>query len=166
MDVTAQNARLPVPPLLAALSGLALLVSGFYATIVARELFVAAIAGAGGLALLRAAFSERPFSSALIGFDAAAFAIFAYLRHDSLSFWQEPGPWLDVPRFNTGGSTIALTIYAGGSVMALIGGFRGLRLIEAFSLIALPFLFNLLLVVGPDSHLAEIGALVTTRPAP
>ncbi len=53
---------------------------------------VAAIAGAGGLALLRWARAERPYSAALIAIDAAAFAIFAYQRNDSLGFWQLAGP--------------------------------------------------------------------------
>ena len=47
------------------------------------------------------------------------------------------------------GATIALIVYAGGSIMALIAGFRGLRLIEALSLIAVPFLFNLLMPSAP-----------------
>ena len=123
-----------------------------------REPIVAALAGAAALALLRSARAERPYSAALIAIDAAAFAIFAFQRNDSLGFWLLPGPWADVWRFNAPGATIALIMYAGGSIMALIGGFRGLRLIEALSLIAVPFLFNLLLTVGADWHMAEIGA--------
>ena len=48
-----------------------------------------------------------------------------------------------------GAATIALIIYVGGSILALIGGFRGLRIIEALSLIAVPFLFNLMLAIAP-----------------
>ena len=47
--------------------------------------------------------------------------------------------------------------------MALIGGSRGLRLIEAGSLVAIPFLFNLLMAIGADWHMAELGAWVTAR---
>ena len=47
--------------------------------------------------------------------------------------------------------------------MALVGGSRGLRLIEGLSLIAVPFLFNLLLTIGADWHMAEIGAFVTAH---
>ena len=100
---------------------------------------------------------------ALIAIDAAAFAIFAFQRNDSLGFWQLPGPWADVFRFNPPGAAIALIIYAGGSILALIGGFRGLRLIEALSLIAVPFLFNLMLAIGADWHMAELGAAVTAH---
>ena len=165
MDVTAPNARPFGVALPAALTGLALLAVAFYASISVRQPFVGAIAGAGALVVLRAAFSQRPFSNALIGFDAAAFALFAYMRNDAQGFWLLPGPWIDAARFDTPGATIALTIYAGGAIMALIGGYRGLRLIEAFSLIAIPFLFNLLLVVGADWHMAEIGAFATRRAA-
>ena len=74
-----------------------------------------------------------------------------------------PGPWADVPRFDIAGAAIALTVYTGGSILALIGGFRGLRLIEAVGLIAIPFLFNLLLAIGADWHMAELGAVVTAH---
>ncbi|HWY84903.1 MAG TPA: glycosyl transferase family 36 [Roseiarcus sp.] len=145
------------------LGGLALLALAFYAAIALLQPIVAAIAGAGGLALLRYARAERPYSPALIAIDAAAFAIFAFDHNDSLGFWQLPGPWADVFRFDQPGATIALIIYAGGSILALIGGFRGLRLIEALSLIAVPFLFNLLLAIGADWHMAELGAAVTAQ---
>ena len=153
-------ARGSVGPTLLAFGGVALLAIAFYAAVAAREPIVAALAGAAGLALLRWARAERPYSPALIAVDAAAFAIFAFQRNDSLGFWGLPGPWADVWRFNAPGATIGLIVYVGGAIMALIAGFRGLRLIEALSLIAVPFLFNLLLTVGADWHMAEIGALV------
>ena len=142
------------------MAGAAALALGFYMAIGARQPIVAALAGAVGLALMRWARAERPYSAALIAVDAAAFAIFAFQRNDSIGFWQLPGPWADVWRFNPAGATIALIVYAGGSIMALIAGFRGLRLIEALSLIAVPFLFNLLMAIGADWHMAELGAMV------
>ena len=159
-------ARRSVSPSALALGGVALLVLALYAAIGWREAIGAAVAGAAALALLRSARAERPYSAALIAIDAAAFAIFAFQRNDSLGFWLLPGPWADVWRFNAPGATIALIMYAGGSIMALIGGFRGLRLIEAMSLIAVPFLFNLLLTVGADWHMAEIGAAVAHASLP
>jgi cyclic beta-1,2-glucan synthetase len=155
--------RRSVAPASAALCGVALLAIAFYAAIAARQPIIAAIAGAAALAFMRLARSERPYSAALIAIDAAAFAIFAFQRNDSIGFWQLPGPWSDVWRFNAAGATIALIVYAGGAIMALIGGFRGLRLIEALSLIAVPFLFNLLLALGADWHMAEIGAAATAH---
>ena len=165
METTAPYAR-PVVRQFAApswLGGVALLALAFYAVVALRQPVLAAIAGAAGLALLRWARAERPYSHALIAIDAAAFAIFAIQRNDSLGFWQLPGPWSDVWRFNPPGAVIALSVYAGGSILALIGGFCGLRLIEALSLIAIPFLFNLLLTVGADWHMAELGATVTAH---
>jgi cyclic beta-1,2-glucan synthetase len=146
-------------------AGLVLIAFGFYFAVAAREPVFAAIAGAGGLALLRVALAERPYSMALLAVDAAAFAIFSFQRNDGLGFWQLPGPWSDVFRFNVPGATIGLAIYFGGSIMALIGGDRGLRLVEAFSLIAVSFLFNLLVTLAADWHMAEIGALVTVHAA-
>ncbi|MBV8795584.1 MAG: glycosyl transferase family 36, partial [Hyphomicrobiales bacterium] len=167
METTAPYARPSVRQFAAPswLGGVALLALAFYATVALRQPLLAALAGAGGLALLRWARAERPYSHALIAIDAAAFAIFAIQRNDSLGFWQLPGPWSDVWRFDPPGAVIALIVYVGGSILALIGGFRGLRLIEAASLIAVPFLFNLLMTVGADWHMAELGATVTAHAA-
>src|ERR1700733_13919265 len=165
MEMTAPYARPFVrqPAITAWLGGLALLALAFYVATMLLQPILAAVAGAGGVALLRWARAERPYSSALIAIDAAAFAILAFDRNDSLGFWQLPGPWADVFRFDLPGVTIALIIYAGGSILALIGGFRGLRIIEALSLIAVPFLFNLMLAIGADWHMAELGAAVTAH---
>ena len=166
MEMTSPSARpffgRPVAPGLLAAGGLALLAVGFYAAVVVSQPIVAAMGGAAGLALLRLARAERPYLAALIVFDAAAFAIFAFQRNNSLGFWLLPGPWADVWRFNAAGATIALMVYAGGAIMALIAGYRGLRLVEAMSLIAVPFLFNLL----PDDRrrLAHGRARRSSRP--
>ena len=109
------------------------------------------------------ALAERPYSKLLIVLDAAAFALFAFERNDGIGFWQLAGPWIDVFRFNLPSAAIALIVYSGASIMGLIGGFRGLRLIEALSLIAVPFLFNLLVTIEADWHMAEIGAFVTAH---
>ena len=148
---------------LPSLGGAALLALAFYAAVLMLQPILAAVAGAGGLALLRWARAERPYSPGLIAIDAAAFAIFAFDRNDSLGFWQLPGPWADVFRLDPPGAAIALIIYALGSILALVGGFRGLRLIEALSLVAVPCLFNLMLAIGADWHMAELGAAVTAH---
>src|SRR5271165_6921134 len=147
------------------IAGAALVAAGILLATAERQAILAAIAGAGGLALLRRAVAERPYSQALVVVDAAAFALFATLRNDGLGFWQLPGPWLDVLRFNLPSAVIALIVYVGASAMALIAGFRGLRVVEALSLIAVPFLFNILIVVGADWHMAELGAAVTFHAA-
>ncbi len=165
MDSTPPIARRSVAWTATAAAGLGFVALAAYWAIVSREPILTAIAGAGGLQLLRTAFSERPYSKALVAADAAVFAIFAFQRNDALGFWQLPGPWADVFRFNVPGATIALAIYIGGSIMALIAGYRGLRLVEAVGLIAVPFLFNLLFVLAADWHMAEIGALVTAHAA-
>ncbi|HVP99331.1 MAG TPA: glycosyl transferase family 36, partial [Roseiarcus sp.] len=163
MEMTPLVAIRPASRRLLAAAGLALAASASWLAVAAHAPLASAIAGAGGLWLLRRARAERPYSNALVIIDAAAFAIFAYLRNDGLGFWQLPGPWLDVLRFNAPDATLALIVYVGGSVMALLGGYRGLRVVEALSLVAVPFLFNILLVVGADWHMAEIGAFATAR---
>src|SRR5208282_6343383 len=91
--------RRPAAPASLATGGVALIAVGFYAAIGVSQPIVAALAGAAGLALLRWARAERPYSEALLAVDAAAFAIFTFQRNDSLGFWQLPGPWADVWRF-------------------------------------------------------------------
>ncbi len=163
METSPAVARRPLGQALPSAAGPALVALAIYAAVAARQPVLAAVAGAGGLALLRMGFAQRPYSSALIAIDAAAFALFAFLRNDGIGFWQLPGPWADAFRFNLPSAAIALIVYAGASVMALIGGFRGLRLVEAASLIAVPFLFNLLVTVEADWHMAGIGAFVTAH---
>ena len=116
MEMTPPGARRSAARTLAAVAGLSLVALAAYEAILPREPILAAIAAAGGLQLLRMAFAERPYSKALIAVDAAAFAIFAFQRNDGLGFWQLPGPWADVFRFNVPGATIALAVYVGGSI--------------------------------------------------
>src|SRR5574337_78108 len=161
MESSAPGGAWPSARALPAAAGVALTGAATYLAVLAYPALLPAFLGAVGLWLLRSALAERPYAKALIVFDAAAFAIFAHLRNDGLGFWQLPGPWLDVFRFNAPDAALALIVYVAGAVMALIGGYRGLRVIEALSLIAVPFLFNILLVVGADWHMAEIGGFVT-----
>src|SRR5574337_128232 len=163
MESSAPGGAWPSARALPAAAGVALTGAATYLAVLAYPALLPAFLGAVGLWLLRSALAERPYAKALIVFDAAAFAIFAHLRNDGLGFWQLPGPWLDVFRFNAPDAALALIVYVAGAVMALIGGYRGLRVIEALSLIAVPFLFNILLVIGADWHMAEIGGFVTGR---
>ena len=161
MDTTPAVARRSAAQVWPLVAGAALVILGIYLAAALRLAIPAAIAGAGGLALLRRTVAERPYSPALMIVDAAAFAVFSLLRNDGIGFWGLPGPWIDAFRFNLPSAAIALIVYAAASAMALIAGYRGLRVVEALSLIAVPFLFNMLLVIGADWHMAEIGAAVS-----
>ena len=165
MDMTPAVAQRPAGQLWAVIAGAALVAAGIFLATAERQAVLAAIAGAGGFALLRSARAERPYPQALVVVDAAAFALFALDRNDGLGFWQLPGPWIDVLRFNLPSAVIALLVYSAAAAMALIAGYRGLRIVEALSLIAVPFLFNVLVVVGADWHMAELGAAVTLHAA-
>ena len=156
-SVAARNSNLA---LLLVVAGAALVAVGVGASIQAQSWSLAAISGAAGLALWRAAVSDEPLSPVLLALDALAFATFAYMRNDSLGFWQLPGSWRDVVRFDVGGAAIAYAAYITGSLVALLSARRGLRPVEAIGLIALPFLFNLVLTMGADWHMGELGALV------
>lgn len=131
-----------------------------YASLSGREWLVAGLAGAVGMASWRRAFLGSWAARPML-FHAAAFAIFAIQRNDSLGFWQLAGPWADVPRFDVADAAIAYCVYVGGSLSALIGAYRSPRPIEAIGLVALPFLFKLGITLGADWHMAELGGWAT-----
>ncbi len=165
MDMTPAVVQRPARRLWAVIAGAGLVAAAIFLATAERQAILAAIAGAGGFVLLRSARAERPCPAAFVVVDAAAFALFALDRNDGLGFWQLPGPWIDVLRFNLPSAVIALLVYSAAAAMALIAGYRGLRIVEALSLIAVPFLFNVLIVVGADWHMAELGAAVTLHAA-
>jgi len=70
-------------------------------------------------------------------------------------------PGSTFPRFDVAGAAIAYVVYVGGSLAALLSRYRGLRASEAVGLVALPFLFNLVMVLGADWHMQELGALLS-----
>jgi cyclic beta-1,2-glucan synthetase len=144
--------------LVAAAVGAALLAAAIYASLAAREWMIAGLAGAAGLALLRQAFlGALPITPVIV--DAVAFALFAYQRNDSLAFWQLAGSWADSLRLDVADATVAYCLYLGGALAALFGSARPLRPIEALGLVATPFLFKLVVLLGADWHMAEIGGL-------
>jgi cyclic beta-1,2-glucan synthetase len=145
--------------LAATVVGAALIAAAIYASLSSREWVFAGLAGAAGLALWRRAFlGVVPTTPLLI--DAAAFALFAYQRNDSLAFWQLAGSWADSMRLNVADASVAYCVYLAGSLATLLGSARPLRPIEALGLVAVPFLFKLVVVLGADWHMAEIGGLV------
>ncbi len=160
MTMNQTAARAQRSALAFALIGALFVAAAIFASLSARNWVVAGLAGAAGLALWRRGLlGDWPATP--IAFDAAAFAIFAFQRNDFLAFWQLAGPWADVPRFNVAGASIAYAVYIGGALAALIGAHRALRPIEAIGLVAIPFLFNLVITLGADWHMAELGALAT-----
>ena len=143
-------------------AGALLVALAIFASLDYRNGFVAGLAGAGGMALWRQAALGR-WRGTIFVFDALAFAIFAVQRNDYLAFWQLVGSWSDVPRFNFFGASIAYALYVIGALFTLASEHRALRPIEAIGLIGIPFMFNLLVVLGADWHMAEIGAFLTPR---
>ena len=124
-----------------------------------QQALIAALAGAAGVALWRQSATGTWRAPALV-FDLFAFAIFAIQRNDGLAFWQLVGPWADVARFNVTGAAIAYAFYIVGTLFALASVHRPLRPIEAAGLIVTPFMFNLLVALGADWHMAEIAKFV------
>ena len=143
-------------PLLLGMAGALLMALATFASLDWRNGLVAALAGAVGMALWRKA-TLGQWRGTIVLFDLLAFAIFAIQRNDGLAFWQLVGPWSDVLRFNFAGAAISYAIYIIGSLFTISSEYRPLRPIEAIGLIAIPFVFNLIVVLGADWHMAEIG---------
>ena len=139
-------------------AGAALIALGIGASLQAQSWIVAAGAGAGGLALWRGAVTAAPVSPILLALDALAFATFAVMRNDAVGFWQLPGLWIDAAHFDVAGAAIAYAVYLTGALVGLLSAGRALRPVEAIGLIAIPFLFNLVMVMGADWHMQELGA--------
>jgi cyclic beta-1,2-glucan synthetase len=156
--MTSAAVRKPSVPLLSILAGAILIACAVFASLSLQSWILAGVAGAAGLALWRYALIAKPLAPINIAFDAAAFAIFAIMRNDAMGFWQLPGPWSDVPHFNATGAVIAYAIYVVGTLAALLSRYRGLRSIEALGLVGIPFLFNLVMTLGADWHMQELGA--------
>ena len=148
--------RRDASPQVEALAGAALVAAAVFISVWWDLAIPAAVSGALGLFLWRRA-AGRENSGPLVVIDAAAFAVFAIQRNDSLGFWQLVGPWADVPRFNAHGALLAYCVYIVGTLFALVSAHRGLRGVEAIGLIAVSFLFNGLVLLGADWHMAEIA---------
>ncbi|MGD0642481.1 MAG: hypothetical protein ABSC22_17185, partial [Roseiarcus sp.] len=158
MSLTASRARSSA--LAFALIGVLFVAVAIFDSLSAQNWLAAGLMGAAGLALWRRGLlGVWPAWPTVL--DAAAFAIFAIQRNDSLGFWQLAGPWADVVRFNVAGAAIGYAIYLCGTLAALSGSSRALRPIEAIGLVAIPFLLNFIVTLGADWHMAELGALAT-----
>ena len=139
--------------------GTVLVAIAVMASLAEQQALLAGLAGAAGFAIWRRAAGLRAVHPIAI-LDFIAFWIFAYQRNDSLAFWQLVGPWADVFRFNVSSALIAYAVYVVGKLFALTAAHRPLRVVEAASLILIPFMFNMVATLGADWHMAEIAKLV------
>ena len=144
-----------------ALIGALFIAIAVYASLSERNWIVAGLAGAAGMASWRRAFVGAWPAPSMLVLHAAVFALFAYQRNDYLGFWQLAGPWPDVLRLNVADAAIAYAVYIGGSLSVLIGYYRSPRLIESVGLVAIPFLFKLVVAMAADWHMAELGLWAT-----
>ena len=132
METTPPSGRRQSAQTLPAAAGAALVAVGIYAAVALRQPLLAALAGAGGLALLRMAFAQRPYSHGLIvdrrgGLRAVRLSA---QRRDRLL--AAGGP-VDrrLPLQPSLGRHRADRLCRAPRSWRLIGGSRGLRLIEA-----------------------------------
>ena len=139
-------------------AGALLVALAIFASLAYRNGFVRRIGGRGWHGAVRQAALGR-WRGTIIIFDALAFAIFAVQRNDYLAFWQLVGPWSDVARFNFAGASIAYAVYIIGTLFVIASEHRAPRPIEAIGLIGIPFVLNLIVVLGADWHMAEIWRL-------
>ena len=107
--------------LAAAAVGAALIAAAIYASLSAPRVGLRRPRRRGGAGAVAARLSRYVLPTAPLLIDAAAFALFAYQRNDSLAFWQLAGSWGDAMRLDIADASVAYCVYLGGSLSALLG---------------------------------------------
>jgi cyclic beta-1,2-glucan synthetase len=159
MDRALPNRRRHESPVVETAIGALFVVMGVMVSLVAQQALPAGLFGMVGFAIWRRA-ARLPVVTPIAILDFLAFAIFAFQRNDNLAFWQLVGPWADVWRWNVAGAAISYSLYVVGKLFALTAAHRTLRVVEALGLILIPFMFNMVVTLGADWHMAEIAKLV------
>ena len=89
--------------------------------------------------------------------DAAAVALIAAARDPGIAVWQIPSHWSELLRLSTPGASIAASIYIASALIMPMREDRHLAWHESLSLLAIPFVFNLLLLLGARGLLQQLG---------
>ena len=119
------------------------------------------VLGAAGLALWRFALTLEPLAPTQIALDAAAFAIFAFMRNDATGFWQLPGPWSDVPHFNVAGAAIAYASISAARLPRCSAASRPAPDRGAWPRSRFRSCSISSMTLGADWHMQELGALLS-----
>ena len=124
----------------------------------------AAILGAGGLALLQRDATGHMAPAATV-LDAAILALLVAVRDDGARVWQVPDQWSQVLSLTPEGSAAMVLIYLAASTAMLARARRHLAPTEAFCLLAVPVLFNLMLLLGSGVLMPRLGFWLTLKGA-
>ncbi|HEY1735147.1 MAG TPA: glycosyl transferase family 36, partial [Methylovirgula sp.] len=109
------------------------------------------------LALAQASFTGRMPKLQDFIVDAVAVTLIAMARDPNVPIWQIPSQWSELLRLSTPGASIAAAIYIAGALGMPMREDRHLALHESISLFLLPFVFNVLLLIGARGLLQQLG---------
>ncbi len=130
----------------------------FLAAPLAAGLFAAAT-----IALAQSSLTRRLPTLAEFFIDAAAITAIAAARDPAMAVWQIPADWSELLRLSTPGAVIATTIYFISAIGVQARENRHLAWHESVSLLLIPLLFNLLLLLGAESLLRELGEWASSQ---
>lgn len=89
--------------------------------------------------------------------DAAAITAIAAARDPAMAVWQIPAHWSEMLQLSTSGTAIAGWLYLVSALAFLTRENRHLAWHESLSLLLIPVLFNLLLMLGAEPLLRQLG---------
>ncbi len=124
---------------------------------------VAGLFAAAAFGLAQSSLTGRLPTLAELLIDAAAIAAIAAARDPSMAVWQIPGHWGELLRLSTPGAAIATTIYVVSAITVPVREDRHLAWHESLSLLLIPLLFNLLLLLGAEQLLGQLGEWASSQ---
>ncbi len=147
--------------IIVAIASLALAAGAGFAAPLPLAAAIAASAGAAGLAALHLFLIRRPPGSFGVLLDIAVIGSFTWMRDDGIAIWQIPAHWDDVLRLTPIGFGTVCLLYIFAAVIVETQARRHLSWREALSVFLTPILFNLLLSLGSDGLMSQIGGAVS-----
>jgi cyclic beta-1,2-glucan synthetase len=125
------------------------------------QIAIAAMLGATCLALSQASLSHQFPRRHEFLFDFFALAAIAAAHDAATNVWQVPAVWLDLLRLSTPGTICAALIYFAGTVSIQARQSRHLAWHVSLCLLSVPLLFNLVLALGADGLMQQLGYWAT-----
>ncbi len=146
--------------IVAAIAALALAIGAGIAAPLPLAIGIAALAGVAGLAALHLFTTRRGPDLFSILLNIAVIGGFAWMRDDGIAIWQIPAHWGDVLRLTPIGFATVCLLYIFAVVVVETQARRYLSWREALTVFSTPILFNLLLSLGSDGLMSQIGGAV------
>jgi cyclic beta-1,2-glucan synthetase len=120
-----------------------------------------ALLGTAGLGLLQFVSIKRLPSASEALMDAAVLALLAMARDANVPLWAVPNQWVELWRLTPLGTGLASLLYVLGAISVRLRARRHIILQEALPIVFAPLLFNVVLALGSDNLMRQVGGFVT-----